>query len=696
MFAPRVAKTTGLSETLTPRKAEHRAAIDPESLNAEGGSRGLAWDFSKIPLFPPKRMSGEFQSQSQLPEPRLPGSLQTKLKVGAIDDPLEHEADRVAERVMRADREEKVRPCKAVTAELAVDAAPASVHEVLRSPGRPLDPATRGFMEPRFGWDFSGVRVHTDLAAAQSARDVNAHAYTVGHNVVFGSDQFAPGTNEGKKLLGHELTHVVQQASEVSMGPSSPPAPLSRDSGSTIRRQPAKTRSWQDIWKEFEKARGFGNLAPDGKADQPELATSLAIELAQTPSKADDLIEHGIELVSWLQSHGSSPAALRLLADVRRAFRSGKVSGAQAGSLAGPWGGTEDPEFLIEQGKRAGSAKDHEQAAQLLGTANEILWTYVRQVSSAKTTGDPGLFQYPSLGALFARLREIYAVYPELERAAVAAGDIKGAQDSREHGETLRTRLANEFTPKDVNAATGDAELAELMLVKTRRGDALRLLGADNENTDLTELPGLSPPAQAAETTGGTTLQDHIGAVQTALMGQVDLQAELAREPKIRKVFPKAPIDLNDTDTRLKVWGTMYGVFQTTSNDPLGSLMTLIGKYLKAYTHHTTYNVRDFGENYITSKFPVNAAGQAERDCGVYALMVAWDVFETVKHGKGPEVTFKLEVMLDHIILVMDDTSTGRTYIVSNDQIKSVDPVRFPHRWWISNRNRTRTAGNTI
>ena len=76
--------------------------IGPESVSAEGGSRGLAWDFSKIPPFPPERMSGEFQSPSQFPAPRLPGPpIQAKLKVGAIDDPLEHEADRVADQVMR-------------------------------------------------------------------------------------------------------------------------------------------------------------------------------------------------------------------------------------------------------------------------------------------------------------------------------------------------------------------------------------------------------------------------------------------------------------------------------------------------------------------------------------------------------------------------------------------------------------------
>jgi len=77
--------------------------------------------------------------------------------------------------------------------------------------GRPLDSATRAFFEPRFGTDFSHVRVHTDSHAAASARSVNALAYTVGHDVVFGAGQYAPQTSEGRHLLAHELTHVVQQ-----------------------------------------------------------------------------------------------------------------------------------------------------------------------------------------------------------------------------------------------------------------------------------------------------------------------------------------------------------------------------------------------------------------------------------------------------------------------------------------------------
>lgn len=90
-----------------------------------------------------------------------------------------------------------------------MEASP-NVQEALRSSGQPLDPATRSFMEERFGYDFSRVRVHSDAAAERSAQDLNAHAYTVGSAIVMGAGRFAPGTSEGRRLLAHELTHVVQ------------------------------------------------------------------------------------------------------------------------------------------------------------------------------------------------------------------------------------------------------------------------------------------------------------------------------------------------------------------------------------------------------------------------------------------------------------------------------------------------------
>ena len=94
----------------------------------------------------------------------------------------------------------------------AAASAPPVVDEVLRSPGAPLDHGTRGFMEALFAHDFRDVRLHSDAKAAESARAVNALAYTVGSNVVLGAGQHSPHTDAGRRLLAHELTHVVQQS----------------------------------------------------------------------------------------------------------------------------------------------------------------------------------------------------------------------------------------------------------------------------------------------------------------------------------------------------------------------------------------------------------------------------------------------------------------------------------------------------
>ena len=100
----------------------------------------------------------------------------------------------------------------AASASAVPSAAPDSVHRTISSPGRPLDPDTRGYMEDRFGHDFSQVRVHTDSRAADSAREINAHAYTVGSDIAFASGRYQPETPAGRQLLAHELTHTIQQS----------------------------------------------------------------------------------------------------------------------------------------------------------------------------------------------------------------------------------------------------------------------------------------------------------------------------------------------------------------------------------------------------------------------------------------------------------------------------------------------------
>ncbi len=107
-------------------------------------------------------------------------------------------------------RENRLQRKPAVAQAAAVSSE--SVHETLRAPGDPLDAATRDYMENRFSHDFSRVHIHTDNAAGRSAHAVNALAYTVGHDLVFAPGQYAPGTTAGRRLIAHELAHVVQQS----------------------------------------------------------------------------------------------------------------------------------------------------------------------------------------------------------------------------------------------------------------------------------------------------------------------------------------------------------------------------------------------------------------------------------------------------------------------------------------------------
>jgi hypothetical protein len=215
----------------------------------------FSYDFSRIPLH---------SMQTAVP--------QTKLKVNQSGDVYEQEADQVAEQVMRTtnpetsasddEDEAKTALMRKQGAASGPNAAtespdvPPIVHTVLNSGGgQPLDTTTRNFMEPRFGHDFSQVRVHTDEQAAESVRAVNALAYTVGRDVVFGEGQYAPGTSGGHRLLAHELTHVVQQSQ------SSQSLLLRAPSKKKIKQVKEPKKSWTQ--QELEKATKMDEIEQD-------------------------------------------------------------------------------------------------------------------------------------------------------------------------------------------------------------------------------------------------------------------------------------------------------------------------------------------------------------------------------------------------------------------------------------------------
>ena len=256
MFATKEAKSKarapGSRSTLTPGNAQKPArgpvedASEEKEQAAQTAKAGtdISWSFSSIPVFPSDWTDPPYGSSSR-GTARAPRSLQPKLVIGSVRDPLELEADVAADRVMRmndhaatlthgsdAKVQRKCDTCQCAACQQerekdeprtlaraksahgsALDsaAAPDIVEDVLHSPGQALDAPAQAFFEGRFRRGFGDVRIHTDRRAAESARSVGALAYTVGRDIVFGSDQYNPDTAAGRRLLAHELAHVEQQ-----------------------------------------------------------------------------------------------------------------------------------------------------------------------------------------------------------------------------------------------------------------------------------------------------------------------------------------------------------------------------------------------------------------------------------------------------------------------------------------------------
>jgi hypothetical protein len=241
------------------------------------------FDFSRIPL-----------------HSKVPGTIQPKLTIDKPGDTFEQEADRVADQVMRMSDPRARSQVQARLPERAVGpaaklqtkshaggsgsiAAPPIVHEVLRSSGRPLDAATRTFLEPRFGHDFSKVRVHADAKAGEAASSIDARAFTSGRSIVFGAGEFAPQTESGRSLLSHELMHVVQQGADGG---------VQHKATASIQRQPAATKS-----KAANQTGGETKTRKGEPATLPEVTIT-----AERPKSADEIIK----LIGALQEKLSS------------------------------------------------------------------------------------------------------------------------------------------------------------------------------------------------------------------------------------------------------------------------------------------------------------------------------------------------------------------------------------------------------
>jgi hypothetical protein len=221
------------------------------------------------------------------------------------------------------------------------ESVPPIVHQVLQSPGQPLDSATRSFMEPRFGHDFGRVKVHLNARAAESARAVGALAYTVGQDIVFGNQQYAPDRPEGRRLIAHELTHVVQQgagalsASSQSRSPLSVEAPerQAEENAGRITRGEVSTAIRSNLSPHMQRQEE-GAPAPSEPARAPELEGKHF----DTKANIEDLAG-----ILWHETRGKHPhealaigwIAINRLLTLNTTRVASLIGGNQFASLAG-------------------------------------------------------------------------------------------------------------------------------------------------------------------------------------------------------------------------------------------------------------------------------------------------------------------------------------------------------------------------
>jgi hypothetical protein len=277
------------------------------------------------------RMASGLASQCENCQRETAHGLQTKLVVSAASDRHEQEADRVAARVLDgpAPMPERI---NAVSVPLisrrqvpaGARAAPAGVAAALRSPGEALPATTRADFEMRFGHDFGRVRIHRDAQAAASARAVAAHAYTVGHHLVFAQGLYAPGTGEGRRLIAHELVHVIQQGGQGGL--------LQRDDDEAAKKQfeaeRARARARLETWAQGRNP--APSTDPEDK-DYAFTAQQLAYEIThKTGDESDELLDKPADATqrkTWQTAFRDAyHLALMILESTKAEERTGRAS----------------------------------------------------------------------------------------------------------------------------------------------------------------------------------------------------------------------------------------------------------------------------------------------------------------------------------------------------------------------------------
>jgi len=655
------------------------------------------------------------------------------LRLGAVDDPAEREADAIADAVL-ADRppppshaapavrrtcaacadEDENAPVRRRAASPSSAASPtpsaslpAAVSAATATGGAPLPPAELAFFEPRLGVDLSGVRVHTGSAADRGAAAIDALAFTAGRDVVFRSGQWRPGDPAGRRLLAHELAHVAQGGGTVRRKPPDQPAPkfyqevldriavIDADMARQLKEKTYSILVYKPMYYEPLKALAALAQAVDEArvADIPKLVDAFITIDHGPPFRALDKWLF-IELMARLFTLGLESDSAKL----RAKFSAGEKSDSWI---------REDTGVSNRDRQTHQAIVDRLIATADNSTADKSKATLVLMCRELALLREP-LIEFHAkdaftrwheemrgayIGILAQLIRAIEAqLQLLLDRAANELAEGKGSATLL----ILRDVVENHFATA-IQTADGKKDIGGLVLAQTSTTIGKKGAGTIKDAYDQ------GPKGRTVAVSTYDPKQDWVPELRAPLIRLPQIRREqiavLARiygaTDALRADRPEEQersADAAANATALKNLAASGGKLRLENDDDwrafllqklkdggkdqavaLRAVMSLLYDYLQAFTVHARYtdlyDQADFKDAYFSKPFPRSLAGQLVHDCGVYAVRVAY-LLSLV--GKELGLRIRWIRLPAHVGLII--TGEGLpTYIAHNDHFREYD-----------------------
>jgi hypothetical protein len=698
--------------------------------------RRLHADRAKKPLHvsPALGLPGKNQSSSsKLPEPYvgignqamqqllLSRIIQPTLATDAPDSPAEREADQIADTVIRS----RSTPANPAVSRLAAPApAPSLVTEAMNSQGTPLDTNVRTFFEPRFQHDFSDVRIHTGQNAEASAAALNARAYTVGQNIVFGKRQFAPDTSSGRRLLGHELVHTLQQSTRMQPAlqrKAAPPAglcdELDADASRGIVTQ--SERSYLRILQQLCHA--------VDSSDRKAIKETTALVTVQQPLAVPSLrdVSFSNKVISRVLLLGMDAEA----ASLRRFFRRNEDDISRTKFQPDSFLWEELTDEAVANVKLGTPAEAETSLSMLLHVYETLLNEALSQdmaaikaelISKNKQYDPTDVFRFAptNYNSLLTYFYQVLSYLPKVAVPIQESFQVLLDAGIAELESRTNPPVAFENAKRALARIKQSAQLIDKIQLPTHLSvDVTRsvfgkhggkhldyfLKGKDAKKASIdfsfysdAQQPGSEKSLDLSRLVA--IREKQINFLENFYGRKVDASKHLTPESAENAAIISqhgAPHLHSVEDWRqfLRHKVQAQKAAGKSDNEALDSVILLVQEYLSAFTIHSPYDIAEFGDNYLTRTFPRALTGQLIHDCGVYALRVAY-MLSLVREDL--HLRFRFIRLPAHLGLIISRDSTGEStqtalpvYLLHNDLIIRVPPDQLAEfqKFWLTHDN---------